>query len=63
MPVYFPQLAGGITTQRPYATVPEFKTAMVDMPTGRRYAYYKWANPLGRFEINCPSITDADLST
>ena len=61
---YFPQLiAGGVTVQRPCQVTQAALTSYEDQPTGRRYARSWRANPLGRWVLNYPHLTDAELAT
>jgi hypothetical protein len=71
MPTYFPQLTGGLTTQRPYKVSHEFNTLVTDMPSGPRLKYaFRGAGlnnfpvgALGKFEVGFPGITDAEIET
>lgn len=60
---YFPQLQSGIITQRPYTTEAAFLHATNDLDCGVRYSYSYRTNPLSKFTVNCPSITDAEVTT
>lgn len=68
---YFPQINGGVSTQRPYKASHEFNTLVVDMASGARLKYgFRGAGlanfptgALGRFDLNYPAITDAEVET
>lgn len=68
---YFPQIsASGVMVQRPYGQSVRFSTLVQDMPFGKRYSYSEWggglsrypSGPLNRFELQYPSITDAEVA-
>jgi hypothetical protein len=72
MPALFlPQINGNmILTQLPYSVGSSFSTAAQDLETGIRWSYgYRGtgltgypSGPLGRFAINFPMITDAEVA-
>ena len=59
----FPTLAAGETTHRPWSYRRDFLTSKVEIPTGKRYAYYHRADPLMRWVVGGDSLSDADLAT
>jgi hypothetical protein len=62
--VYFPQLSTvGISMgQRPYTTSSDFLHVNNDMQCGVRYSHSYRTNPLTKFSINFPSITDTEVA-
>lgn len=72
MPIYFPQInANAIVTQRPYTSGRSFSTIFQDNPTGIPTSFVQYGGgltnfptgPLGRFNVNYPVITDAEIQT
>jgi hypothetical protein len=72
MPTYFPQINSNlIMTQLPYSTDQGFGTIVQDVESGPRFTYPMRGaghsgfptGPLGRFNLNFPNITDAEVST
>lgn len=62
--IYFPQLnAGGLLVQRPYTWQQHALTTNEDQPGGRRYARAWRTNPLGRWQLGYPHLTDGELAT
>lgn len=60
---YFPQLiAGGVTVQRPYQSGQAALTTYEDQGTGRRYARSWRTNPLGRWMLHYPHLTDDEAA-
>ena len=60
---YFPQInSRGIMVQRPYSTTLEDWTTSEDQPSGPRFGYLRRSNPLGRWDLQYPSITDAETA-
>lgn len=58
-PVY-PTIANGVMTQKPWTPGEAYSTNKVDLEIGIRYADYWLENPLRRFVINYPVITDEE---
>lgn len=64
MPTYFPQInAQGVMVQRPFATTHAFLTSAAESPSGRRYGYSWRDEPLGRWDLQYPAITEAEFAT
>jgi hypothetical protein len=60
--VYFPQInATGVMTALPYTSSLNYRTTLVDMESGKRYTYQWQAVPLGKWAVNLPALTDAEL--
>jgi hypothetical protein len=63
MAVYFPQInAAGLMVQRPYTATLEYQTAAADAASGRRFARTWRDSPLGRWDLQWPSITEAEAA-
>lgn len=72
MSTYFPQINGNmIITQLPYATSQSFESVAQDVETGMRYSFPRRGaglegypdGPLGKFGVNFPNVTDAEVDT
>lgn len=59
----FPTLASGAKVQKPYRVDSSFLHVTNDMKCGVRFSYSRRVNPLRKFTLTYPSITDADLAT
>ncbi len=71
MAIYYPQLPNGIITQKPYTSGVSFSTILQEVESGRPYSFPQIGagltnfptNPLGKFSLNYPLITDAEIAT
>lgn len=62
----FPRIQGTalapVNTQLPFTKSREFRTDKVEMDCGIQYGYRHRTDPLRRWTINCPCITDAEVT-
>lgn len=58
----FPVLATGAKWQLPSTSTQKFKTDRNDLEAGKRFSYYAWPEPLRRWPLEFPLITDAELA-
>ena len=63
MPTYYPQIYGGVITQRPYMAVLEYLTSVAEQASGPRYGYAWRDEPLGRWELRYAALREADVQT
>ncbi len=59
----FPQISTGALTQLPFKATSRYQTHVNELLDLHEYVYYEQANPLGRWEVNCPAIPNADADT
>jgi hypothetical protein len=53
----------GVITQRPWTGTETYFTNKIDLESGTRYSYAWLPTPLRRWELNYPTITEADAVT
>lgn len=58
----FPLLATGAKWQLPSSATLKFRTDRNDLEAGKRISYYAWPDPLRRWPLEFPIITDAELA-
>lgn len=58
----FPLLGTGAKWQLPSTSVLKFRTDRNDLEAGKRISYYAWPEPLRRWPLEFPLITDAELA-
>lgn len=61
-PAAFPLLATGAKWQLPSSATLKFRTDRNDLEAGKRISYYAWPDPLRRWPLEFPIITDAELA-
>jgi hypothetical protein len=58
----FPLLATGAKWQLPSNSTLKFRTDRNDLEAGKRISYYAWPDPLRKWALEFPLITDAELA-
>ncbi len=56
----YPQINGGIITQRPWTKGEMFFTSKIDLESGGRYSYAWRSDPLRKWELNYPVIEQSE---
>jgi hypothetical protein len=59
----FPALATAAKWQLPSSSTIKYRTDRNDLEAGKRFSYYAWPDPLRKWALEFPIITDAELKT